>query len=188
MLEEQLNNRKGELEKIDSLEEKLAAELDTLADSSNKLRAELTTFQDLDNVYASGQEREVQLKEQQASLQARVDMLEALAASKETQVQAAANDLMVRSGPLSCAEYLTTAPSATLCVSLRALTSSSLLQAASWFQDFHRVEEQLRKVSGEAFHLNESIEQRKCESNCRPIIESIEALLPALSQEVLRAV
>ena len=96
-LEDELEMRKGELEKIDTLEEKLAAELDTITESKTKLHAELAVFKDLDKVYSDSRMREQLLKEQEASLGERVDMLEALAATKGKKVQAEASQIMVRS-------------------------------------------------------------------------------------------
>jgi intraflagellar transport protein 74 len=96
-LQEQLDMRKAELDKIDMLEDKLESELDTIASTASKLREELDKYQDLDQLHQEGEEQECRLKAAHASLQARVDMMEAIATHKERHVKAKGQQLMVRS-------------------------------------------------------------------------------------------
>lgn len=62
-----------------------------------------------------------------------------------------------------------------------------LLQAASWYQDFRKVEDKLRKLTGDTFQLQESIKQKETESNYKPIITNMRALLSQLNDKIVKA-
>jgi esterase/lipase superfamily enzyme len=64
---------------------------------------------------------------------------------------------------------------------------SVYLQETSWFQDFRKAEDKVRRAAAEAYALQEAIEERNAESNIKAIVESIESMVPALSAKVIQA-
>ena len=80
-LEQQLETRKGELDKIDTLEEKLDGELAAIDATTATVQTELHEFEDLDALESAGKENEERLLEQQAALQGRVIKIEGIQAA-----------------------------------------------------------------------------------------------------------
>ena len=80
-LEQQLETRKGELDKIDTLEEKLDGELAAIDASTATVQTELQGLEDLDALERAGKENEERLLEQQAALQGRVTLIEGIQAA-----------------------------------------------------------------------------------------------------------
>lgn len=62
------------------------------------------------------------------------------------------------------------------------------LQATSWFQEFNKLEEQLRDAASEAFHLQESIRTKEIDSDVEPIMASIRSVLGPLNLHVQQSV
>lgn len=68
------------------------------------------------------------------------------------------------------------------------LVNESALQATPWFQEFNKLEEQLRDATSEAFHLHESIRTKEIDSDVEPIVASIRSVLGPLNLHVQQSV
>lgn len=82
LLEQQLEVRKGELDKVDALEGKLDSELAAIEASAASLKEDLRKFEDLDALARDDEAEQAKLEEQQAALKERAGMVEAIDAAK----------------------------------------------------------------------------------------------------------
>eukprot|EP00892_Ulva_mutabilis_P001365 jgi/Ulvmu1/11229/UM072_0066.1 len=62
------------------------------------------------------------------------------------------------------------------------------LMATAWFQEFNKIETQLRDAASEAFHLHESIKTKEIDSDVEPIMASIRNVLGPLNLQVQQSV
>lgn len=95
-LQEELAQRRVELDKVDALEAKLDAEMAEISETLATMQAELGTFQDLEALHASAAARRTRLTGLFDSLQSRAAMLGSEAAAREHTVSMKADELMVR--------------------------------------------------------------------------------------------
>jgi hypothetical protein len=87
--------RKRELAKINTLEEKLDSESETIDKTSKRLETELEKYRNVDKLHQDGEAQEAQLLKKEAVLKNRVDLLKESAEMIERMTMAMGTKLSV---------------------------------------------------------------------------------------------
>lgn len=98
-LEEELEARKDELEKVEQLEEKLDKEAATISESLATLQEDLEKYENFKVLAEEADARQERLQNLLEGLRTRGTMLADVAAAKESMVNVKAGHLMVRLRP-----------------------------------------------------------------------------------------
>lgn len=87
-LKEELNMRRNELDKIDTLEDKIKTELAQLAERSEQMREQVATFQNVGDLKGKAESTRARLEAVRGALLKRRDLLRAVVADKALKAQA----------------------------------------------------------------------------------------------------